>query len=256
VPKIIFFPRAAPVATAEADGECRIKALVVAYIFPNDVPRFAGTGVIIHRRPDGHGLSACSTMTLPVYGRPDVCYVVYANKRGNFASNPRERIMKKLILTVLAAGSLLSARAQLFGPEAGQGALLGGILGGVIGANTGGHHVGRGIAIGAASGLVLGSLASDYNRSYYGGYGYGGGYYGGYGYYGRPYYSYYGYRPYYRYGYSYPYYSYYGSPAYYTAPVVTQPAAVQPPAQQQPVTIINNYYNTTPMSSANSMFGR
>jgi len=34
------------------------------------------------------------------------------------------------------------------------------------------------------------------------------------------------------------------------------PAAVAAPAQPQQVTIINNYYNTTPMSSANSMFGR
>lgn len=49
--------------------------------------------------------------------------------------------------------------------------------------------------------------------------------------------------------------------AYDTAPVVVQPApaapTAQPAAPAQPITIINNYYNTpTPMSGANSLFGR
>ncbi len=39
----------------------------------------------------------------------------------------------------------------------------------------------------------------------------------------------------------------------YSAPVATTSAAATAPQQ---VTIINNYYNTTPMSSANSLFGR
>jgi hypothetical protein len=52
------------------------------------------------------------------------------------------------------------------------------------------------------------------------------------------------------------------SNAYQPAPpVMMQPAPqvqAQPPAAQpQPVTIINNYYNSsTPMSAANGMFGR
>lgn len=48
--------------------------------------------------------------------------------------------------------------------------------------------------------------------------------------------------------------------AYETAPVVQSAAAPQavpaPAAQPQQVTIINNYYNSSPMSSANGLFGR
>lgn len=44
------------------------------------------------------------------------------------------------------------------------------------------------------------------------------------------------------------------------APVVLQSAPVAPapaaPAQPQQITIINNYYNSSPMSSANGLFGR
>jgi hypothetical protein len=46
---------------------------------------------------------------------------------------------------------------------------------------------------------------------------------------------------------------------YHSAPIISQPVAVQaqPAAQPQQVTIINNYYNSaTPMSGANSLFGR
>jgi hypothetical protein len=159
--------------------------------------------------------------------------------------------MKKVILAVLTAAAVTSAQAQLFSPESNSGALLGGIAGGIIGANTGGHHTGRGIAIGAASGLVLGSLFSEANRDRYG-YGY-----SGYPSYSYPSYSYYGGYDSYRgygyngyYGYSAPSYSYYSPSTYYAAP---QPA----PAAQQPqqVTIINNYYSS-PMSGANSLFGR
>jgi hypothetical protein len=62
--------------------------------------------------------------------------------------------------------------------------------------------------------------------------------------------------------------NYYARPYYapvYSAPVYTQPVVVQQPIVQQAVpapapsqvTIINNYYGSiTPMSSANSMFGR
>jgi len=157
--------------------------------------------------------------------------------------------MKKVILAVLTAAAITSAQAQLFSPESTSGALLGGLAGGIIGANTGGHHTGRGIAIGAASGLVLGSLFSEANRDRYG-YGYSGypsyssypsySYYGGYDSYRG-----YGYNGYY--GYSAPSYSYYAPSTYHSAPAAQQP---------QQVTIINNYYNTSPMSGANILCGR
>jgi hypothetical protein len=106
------------------------------------------------------------------------------------------------------------------GSGATNGLLLGALAGGVIGHNSGEfrHNGWRGAAWGAGLGWVLGSVA-DANRR---------------------------------------------RAVYETAPVVIQPApAVQaqpqpasaPPAQ--PITIINNYYNTgTPMSSANGLFGR
>ena len=72
---------------------------------------------------------------------------------------------------------------------------------------------------------------------------------------------------YYRgYGWGYPHigYSDYSDYIYRTAHtpvVVQQPQVVQAPVQQttpapQQVTIVNNYYNTTPMSAANGLFGR
>jgi hypothetical protein len=104
------------------------------------------------------------------------------------------------------------------GSAAGSGLLLGALAGGTIGNNSGDfrHNGLRGAAWGAGAGLLLGSII-DANRR----------------------------------------------PVVASAPVVVQQApAVQgqvqaAPAQAQPVTIINNYYNSsTPMSSANSLFGR
>jgi hypothetical protein len=106
------------------------------------------------------------------------------------------------------------------GSYAANGLVLGALAGGIIGHNSGDfrHNGWRGAAWGAGLGWLLGAVA-DSNR--------------------RP-------------------------VVYSSAPVVTQPAAVAPaatqaaaPAQPQQVTIINNYYNSsTPMSGANSLFGR
>lgn len=103
---------------------------------------------------------------------------------------------------------------------AANGLLLGALAGGVLGHNSGDfrHSAWRGAAWGAGVGWLLGAVA-DANRQ---------------------------------------------PVVYSSAPVVTQPAAVMPattqptaPAQPQQVTIINNYYNSaTPMSGANSLFGR
>jgi hypothetical protein len=194
----------------------------------------------------------------------------FTNKRNIAASNWLS--MKKLILTILAAGALASAQAQLFNPGSTSGALWGGLIGGAI---AGRHHLGEGIAIGAGSGFLLGALAHEdaVNRSYDSG-GYYGGYYPSYSYY--PSFSYYGSRGYYgrRHGYGWrggygfsvgwsPGYNYAPAPAYYAptyyaaapAPVAAAPpppaAQTQPPPQPAPA---NN--SISPMSSANSLFGR
>ena len=96
--------------------------------------------------------------------------------------------------------------------------LLGGVAGAIIGHNNG-RRGWEGAAIGAGTGYILGRLSEPSPAS-------------------RPVSG--GYAPY----------------AYYRQPVVvTAPA---PAAQPQNITIINNYYGgaSTPMSSANSMFGR
>jgi hypothetical protein len=105
------------------------------------------------------------------------------------------------------------------GSSAANGLLLGALAGGVIGNNSGAFHHSswRGAAWGAGLGWLLGAVA-DSNRR----------------------------------------------PVVYQQASVAQPAAVmqapsQPvaPGQPQQVTIINNYYNSsTPMSGANSLFGR
>jgi uncharacterized protein YcfJ len=76
--------------------------------------------------------------------------------------------MKRLILTIIAAGTLTSALAQLFSPEALNGAFLGTVIGGIAG---GGHHhgfSGNGAAIGAGVGLLAGAVVGEARReSYY-----------------------------------------------------------------------------------------
>jgi hypothetical protein len=100
--------------------------------------------------------------------------------------------------------------------------VLGALAGGIIGNNSRAFHhdAWRGAAWGAGVGWLLGSVADANRRVVY----------------------------------------------QNSAPVVVQSAApapvpmqAQPAAQpaQQPVTIINNYYNTsTPMTGANQLFGR
>ena len=255
--------------------------------------------------------------------------------------------MKTLLSVGFALVTLTSVRAQVFRPEAVNGAVLGGIAGAVIGNNSGDlHHNGwRGAALGAGAGLLLGETVGNANAAARGsggsyayggsprvsvGFGYGTGFYGHRGYYsprsygGRGWgsrgYGYYepgftvGYWPGYSYygGYDYPVYDNYGyygngsaaasglllgglaggiignnSGAFHhsgwrgaawgaglgwllgtvadsnrrvVAPVAPAPvvqAQAQTAAPAQPITIINNYYNSsTPMSGANSLFGR
>jgi hypothetical protein len=168
---------------------------------------------------------------------------------------------------------VVPAQAELFSPESFTGAAVGAIAGAVIGHNNG-RHGGEGAAIGAGIGYLAGTLAhQNRERSSY--------HSSGYntspshasvsvGYSSSPYYynhsrHHHGYRgPRYSFGYS------YHSPVYVprayvtrtiTPQIVTVPVIQQTPAPTQaPVTIINNnYYNsapTTPMASANTMFGR
>ena len=79
--------------------------------------------------------------------------------------------MKKILWTCLASTALLSARAQLFSPEAFGGAALGAMIGGIAGGNTYSHGChsystfsGEGAAIGAGVGLLVGALAGEANR--------------------------------------------------------------------------------------------
>ena len=104
---------------------------------------------------------------------------------------------------------------------ASSGMLLGAIAGGIIGTNSGvfGHSGLRGAAWGAGAGLVLGSVV-DAQRAREA--------------YARP-----------------------AAPTVVYAPAAAPAAASAPvPAAPQQVTIINNYYGASPMSAANSLFGR
>lgn len=81
--------------------------------------------------------------------------------------------MKWIVCVVLLAANLVSAQAQLFGPESLTGGLIGGIAGGVIGHNSG-RRTAEGAAIGAGAGLFLGALTSHAREpdSYYDSYSY------------------------------------------------------------------------------------
>jgi YMGG-like Gly-zipper len=75
------------------------------------------------------------------------------------------RIMKTFLSLGLAVLALVPARAQIFRPEAVNGALLGGIAGAVMGNNSGslGHNAWKGAAIGAGAGLLIGAAVGDAN---------------------------------------------------------------------------------------------
>jgi len=96
--------------------------------------------------------------------------------------------------------------------------LLGGVAGAIIGHNNG-RHGWEGAAIGAGTGYILGRVTDSYRQRN-----------------SAP-------------------VSTYAPYAYYRQPTVVTASAAQAPQQ---ITIINNYYgtSTTPLSSANSMFGR
>lgn len=73
--------------------------------------------------------------------------------------------MKAMASLVLALAALTSAQAQVFRPEAVNGALLGGIAGAVIGHNSGSlnHNGWQGAAIGAGAGYLLGQAVGASN---------------------------------------------------------------------------------------------
>lgn len=75
--------------------------------------------------------------------------------------------MKTTVSLGLALLVLAPAGAQVFRPEAVDGALVGGIAGAVIGNNSGdlGRNGARGAAIGAAAGLVVGQAAGEAKAS-------------------------------------------------------------------------------------------
>ena|SRR5674476_610042 len=75
--------------------------------------------------------------------------------------------MKRLIVTILAAGALMNASGQLFSPESLNGALLGAFIGGIAGGNC--HHgfSGNGAAIAAGVGLLAGAVVGEVNQQNY-----------------------------------------------------------------------------------------
>lgn len=101
---------------------------------------------------------------------------------------------------------------------ASAGLILGGLAGAIIGRNSGslGHNAWRGAAYGALAGTVIGSI-HDANR---------------------------------------PSHRRIILPARAYEPEVMEPAAPAQAAAPQNVTIINNYYVASPMSAANTLFGR
>jgi hypothetical protein len=132
--------------------------------------------------------------------------------------------MKKLILAVLTAGTLALGQVPAEAHGGGWG------------------YRGGGFGFGLASGFLFGAAVAGpwYYDSYYRPY-----YYGGW--------PYYGYYDYYTPGYTY----YTPATRYQPAPVVPQPSAPAPSSQPAPTTVINNYYyNSSPMSGANALFGR
>ena len=197
-----------------------------------------------------------------------------------------------LLALVLAA---VPAQAQLFTPSTVSGAALGAIAGGVIGNNSGSHNGTRGAVIGAIAGGLIGSVSAQSQRegTYYDSYNSGPSYYYSSGpsyaptaYYATPSYA----TPNYTatttllggvagaiIGHNSGRHTWQGAAigagagyllgrlseprrvtAVYTPyPHYRQPVAA-PVAQPQQITIINNYYGSTstPMSSANAMFGR
>lgn len=86
-------------------------------------------------------------------------------------------LMKKLLVTVMAGATLLSAQAQLFSPEALNGAMFGSLIGGLVGGSghngcgyyygCGNGFSGQGAAIGAGVGLLAGALVGHARQNEY-----------------------------------------------------------------------------------------
>jgi len=76
-------------------------------------------------------------------------------------------VMKTTFSLGLALLAVTSASAQIFRPEAVNGAVLGGIAGAVIGNNSGDlrHNAWKGAAIGAGAGLILGEAIGNANAA-------------------------------------------------------------------------------------------
>ena len=202
----------------------------------------------------------------------------------------------KTTISLLALGlAAVPAQAQLFTPSTVSGAALGAIAGGVIGNNSGSHNGTQGAVIGALAGGLIGSMSAQSQRegTYYESYNSAPSYYYSSGpsyaptaYYATPSYA----TPNYTatttllggvagaiIGHNSGGRTWQGAaigagagyllgrlsePRRVTAvyapyPYYRQPVAA-PVTQPQQVTIINNYYGgtSTPMSSANAMFGR
>jgi len=75
--------------------------------------------------------------------------------------------MKKLVLTLGLVAALMPARAQLFSPEAWNGAFFGSWIGGLAGGDCYNGFSGEGAAIGAGIGLLAGAIAGQARRQYY-----------------------------------------------------------------------------------------
>lgn len=75
--------------------------------------------------------------------------------------------MKTTLLLSLALAGVPAAQAQLFRPEAVNGAVLGGVAGAVIGNNSGDlhHNAWKGAAIGAGAGLIFGEAIGNANAA-------------------------------------------------------------------------------------------
>jgi hypothetical protein len=130
--------------------------------------------------------------------------------------------MKKLLAGGLVLGALATAQAQLFSPESVGGAAFGALAGGIIGGN-GCHLGGTGAAIGAGAGFLLGTVVHEANKDSYSASGY-----------------------------------YYPAQAVvYTVPPAAPVAVQQTPAAapQAPAPVVPPN-PVSPMSSANSLFGR
>jgi len=72
--------------------------------------------------------------------------------------------MKRLLFSLVVAGSLMSAHAQGLPPESFGGALWGAMIGGMLGGDCCHGFSGTGAAIGAGFGFIAGTIAGEARR--------------------------------------------------------------------------------------------